>query len=333
MSLVYPLLRLPCRCALPAAPRAAAASVVSLSASASVSSADGGGDGDEELTARERRERRREARELKARDWKEEVEEQLIHEPARRRKKPPKRTWREELNLDFLAEHGPQWWLVRVSMAPGTDYVDLITKAVARRFSEVSFKIYNPAIQVKKRLKSGLISTKSKPLHPGLVFLYCTLNKELHDFIRDTEGCYGFIGATRGSIKRQIKKPKPIPAEEVESIIKKEKEEQEKVDKEFEDLENWNNVGSFSKPVEDSELMLINKIKKQVKKSTSKGASSNDTFTLGASVHVLSGPFAGFTGSLLEVIRKNKKVTVQMTLFGKESFVDLDFDQIEALNT
>ncbi|KAM3279611.1 hypothetical protein ACQJBY_046773 [Aegilops geniculata] len=325
MSLVYPLLRLPCRCALAAAPRAAAASVVSLSASA----ADGV---DGELTARERRERRREARELKARDWKEEVEERLIHEPARRRKKPPKRTWREELNLDFLAEHGPQWWLVRVSMAPGTDYVDLITKAVARRFSEVSFKIYNPAIQVKKRLKSGLISTKSKPLHPGLVFLYCTLNKELHDFIRDTEGCYGFIGATRGSIKRQIKKPKPIPVEEVESIIKKEKEEQEKADKEFEDLENWDK-GSFGKPVEDSELMLINKIKKQVKKSTTKGVTSNDTFTLGASVHVLSGPFAGFTGSLLEVNRKNKKVTVQMTLFGKESFVDLDFDQIEALNT
>ena len=107
--------------------------------------------------------------------------------------------------------------------------------------------------------------------------------------------------------KRQIKKPKPIPVEEVESIIKKEKEEQEKADKEFEDLENWDK-GSFGKPVEDSELMLINKIKKQVKKSTSKGASSNDTFTLGASVHVLSGPFAGFTGSLLEVNRKNKKV-------------------------
>jgi transcription antitermination factor NusG len=63
-----------------------------------------------------------------------------------------------------------------------------------------NLQIYNPAIQVKKRLKSGLISTKSKPLHPGLVFLYCTLNKELHDFIRDTEGCYGFIGATRGSM-------------------------------------------------------------------------------------------------------------------------------------
>lgn len=61
-------------------------------------------------------------------------------------------------------------------------------------------QIYNPSIQVKKRLKNGSISTKSKPLHPGLVFLYCTLNKEVHDFIRDTEGCYGFIGATVGSM-------------------------------------------------------------------------------------------------------------------------------------
>ncbi|KAL6894374.1 hypothetical protein ACP4OV_008472 [Aristida adscensionis] len=332
MSLAYPLLRLPCRGSVAAAAVAAAAPSrvpvsVSLSASAS---ADGGSGGGGELTARERRRQRSERRELRATDWKEEVQDRLIHEPARRRKKPPKRTWREELNLDLLAELGPQWWLVRVSMAPGTDYVDLLTKAISRRFSEISFKIYNPSIQVKRRLKSGSISVKSKPLHPGLVFLHCTLNKELHDFIRDTEGCYGFIGATVGSIKRQIKKPKPIPVEEVESIIKEEKEEQEKADREFEEMENMGNAQSFSKPVEDSELMLINKIKGQFKKSPSKVSRSQSAYIPGASVHVLSGPFEGFTGSVLEVNRKNKKATVQLSLFGKESFVDLDFDQIEA---
>ncbi|KAL6638176.1 hypothetical protein ACP70R_025748 [Stipagrostis hirtigluma subsp. patula] len=334
MSLAYPLLRLsPCRCSVAAAAagRSQVPASVSLSASAYASEDGGGGAGGGELTARERRQQRRERRELRATDWKEEVQDRLIHEPARRRKKPPKRTWREELNLDFLAELGPQWWLVRVSMAPGTDYVDLLTKAISRRYPEVSFKIYNPSIQVKRRLKSGSISVKSKPLHPGLVFLHCTLNKELHDFIRDTEGCYGFIGATVGSIKRQIKKPKPIPVEEVESIIREEKEEQEKADKEFEEMENIGNVESFSKPVEDSEVMLINKIKKQFKKSPSKGSTSHSGFTPGASVHVLSGPFAGFTGSLLEVNRKNKKAAVQLSLFGKESFVDLDFDQIEVV--
>lgn len=159
------------------------------------------------------------------------------------------------------------------------------------------------------------------------------MNKEVHDFIRDTEGCYGFIGATVGSIKRQIKKPKPIPVEEVESIIREEKEEQERVDREFEEMENGGIVESFNKPVEDSELMLMNKIKRQFKKPISKGGSNHNAFTPGASVHVLSGPFEGFTGSLLEVNRKNKKATLQLTLFGKESFVDLDFDQIEAVDT
>lgn len=138
MSLAYPLLRLPCRCSLaaaavPAPPRASPGPTISVSMSVD------GGEG--ELTGRERRKQRGERRELRARDWKEEVQERLIHEPARRRKKPPKRTWRENLNLDFLAEHGPQWWLVRVSMAPGTDYVDLLTKAISRRYPELSFKV------------------------------------------------------------------------------------------------------------------------------------------------------------------------------------------------
>ena len=140
MSLAYPLLfRLPAgRCSLAAAALASSSPLpvsVTLSASAS---ADGGGG---ELTAQERRLQKRERRELRATDWKEEVQERLIHEPARRRKKPPKRSWREELNLDLLAELGPQWWLVRVSMAPGTDYVDLLTKAISRRFPEVPFKV------------------------------------------------------------------------------------------------------------------------------------------------------------------------------------------------
>jgi hypothetical protein len=140
-SLAYPLLRLPCRCSIAPAPAPASQlhAPVCLSASAS---ANAGGD----LTAREKRAQRRERRELRATDWKEEVQDRLIHEPARRRKKPPKRSWREELNLDLLAELGPQWWLVRVSMAPGTDYVDLLTKAISRRYSEVPFKVSLPPV-------------------------------------------------------------------------------------------------------------------------------------------------------------------------------------------
>ena len=138
-SLAYPLFRLPCRCSHAAAPASRIPAPVCLSASASA-------DAEGELTAREKRAQRRDRRELRATDWKEEVQDRLIHEPARRQKKPPKRSWREDLNLDLLAELGPQWWLVRVSMAPGTDYVDLLTKAISRRYPEVTFKVSLPPV-------------------------------------------------------------------------------------------------------------------------------------------------------------------------------------------
>lgn len=143
MSLGYPFLRLPSRCSLAAsvAPRLGSPSPLPVSVSLSALASSDGGGSNGELTARERRQQRRE---LRATDWKEEVQDRLIHEPARRRKKPPKRTWREELNLDLLAELGTQWWLVRVSMAPGTDYVDLLTKAISRRYPEVPFKVTIP---------------------------------------------------------------------------------------------------------------------------------------------------------------------------------------------
>lgn len=73
-------------------------------------------------------------------------------------------------------------------------------------------------------------------------------------------------------------------------------------------MEGMGNVESFSKPVEESELMLMNKIKKQFKKSPSKSGTSHRAFSPGATVHVLSGPFEDFGGSILEVNRKNKKV-------------------------
>uniref|UniRef100_A0A0A9G350 Transmembrane protein n=1 Tax=Arundo donax TaxID=35708 RepID=A0A0A9G350_ARUDO len=56
--------------------------------------------------------------------------------------------------------------------------------------------------------------------------------------------------------------------------MREEKEEQEKVDKEFEEMENIGNVKSFGKPVEDSELMLMNKIKNSLRNHSKKVATA-----------------------------------------------------------
>ena len=61
------------------------------------------------------------------------------------------------------------------------------------------FQIYAPAVQVKRKLKNGTLSVKPKPVFPGCVFLWCVLNKEIHDFIREIDRVGGFIGSTVGN--------------------------------------------------------------------------------------------------------------------------------------
>jgi len=90
-----------------------------------------------QLTAKERRQLRNERRESKlGYSWREEVEEKLI-------KKPKKRyaTWTEELNLDTLAESGPQWWAVRVSRLRGHETAQILARALARQFPEMEFTV------------------------------------------------------------------------------------------------------------------------------------------------------------------------------------------------
>lgn len=92
----------------------------------------------EELTARGRRQLRKERRRT-ATNWREEVEERLM------KKKPPKKkyaSWTEELNLDNLALLGPQWWVVRVSRTSALSMADQLARALARNFPALDFKVW-----------------------------------------------------------------------------------------------------------------------------------------------------------------------------------------------
>lgn len=91
----------------------------------------------QQLSARERRQLRNERRERKSGyNWREEVEERLL-------KKPKKRyaSWTEELNLDNLAQLGPQWWVVRVSRVRYEEITERLARSLARNFSDIEFKV------------------------------------------------------------------------------------------------------------------------------------------------------------------------------------------------
>ncbi|KAE9447698.1 hypothetical protein C3L33_20379, partial [Rhododendron williamsianum] len=276
------------------------------------------------LTARERRQLRNERRESKpGTNWKEEVENMLAEKP--KEKKVP---WREKLNLDKLALLGPQWWIVRVS----------------RGSAQYISGVYFPSVNETRKLKNGSLSVKSKALYPGSVFLRCVLNTEIHDFVRECRGVGGFVANKVGNTKMQINKPKPLPAVEMEAIFRQEKDEQEKADEAFKEEqqreetlnpEKINLVYTDSRLTsgESTEPIIESKPKRRSRK-TSRPVGDQLTkegdklLRPGSTVRVVSGTFTDFAGVLEKLDRKTKRATVGLALFGKQTLVDLDVNEI-----
>lgn len=245
----------------------------------------------------------------------------------------------DELNLDNLMKLGPQWWVVRVSRVKGQYTAEALARSLAKFFPDIDFKVYAPAIHEKKRLKSGSISVKSKPLFPGCIFLRCELNKPLHDYIKEYEGVGGFIGSKVGNTKRQINKPRPVAEDDMEAIFKQAKVEQENADKAFEEEEEERkavvNSGNPNKELE-SDAIVDSKPKRGSRKTSNQltvteeasSAKKKPKLVTGSAVRIISGSFLGFAGTLKKLNRKTKMATVHFTIFGKENIVDLDVSEI-----
>lgn len=256
-------------------------------------------------------------------------------------KKPKKRyvSWMEELNLDNLALLGPQWWVVRVSRVSGHETAERTARLMARTFPDMEFKVYIPSIQIKRKLKNGTLSIKPKSLFPGCVFLKCVMNKELHDFIRECDGVGGFVGSKVGNTKKQINKPRPVDEDDMEAIFKQAKEEQEKADRAFEEEQLKDEASNPKKIGVDSPLVSEIRTQTNATKKTggrgrknAKGTTKGNTtkIKLGSTVQVLSGAFAGFSGTLKKLDSKTGLATVGFTLFGKETLADIDAKEIVA---
>lgn len=257
-----------------------------------------------------------------------------MEERLARRRKEEYSSWKEKLNLDNLAKLGLRWWTIRVARVNGQETADRLARALARGFPEMQFKVYFPAVREKKKLKNGSYSEKTKPLFPGCVFLECVLNKEVHDFIRECDGVGGFLGSKVGNTKRQINKPKPVIAEEMEKIFQQVKEEQQNFDQAFEREQEHN--FNYDVDSRSSKSKKVTSAKGQLGKDSrhsgdvSMAGGDIEYLVPGATVRILSGPFVEFTGRLKDLDYTNKKATVGFTLFGKESYADLELEQIAA---
>ncbi len=80
--------------------------------------------------------------------------------------------------------------------------------------------------------------------------------------------------------------------------------------------------------VKDSE---IREIRRALEESETKPL-LKPQWSVGQAVRVMSGPFADFTGSIQEINAPKDKVKVLISIFGRDTPVELEFSQIEKIS-
>ena len=81
-------------------------------------------------------------------------------------------------------------------------------------------------------------------------------------------------------------------------------------------------------PVSDKE---IEKILGQIKDGVAQPKSGIE-YAIGEKVQVIDGPFASFTGLVEDIDEDKAKLKVSVSIFGRPTPVDLDFNQVEKTN-
>lgn len=84
-------------------------------------------------------------------------------------------------------------------------------------------------------------------------------------------------------------------------------------------------VGSGSKPIP----LLKDEVRQILKQMGVEEPKTKVNFTLGENVRVVSGPFENFLGAIEEIYPDKAKLKVLVSMFGRETPVELDFSQVE----
>jgi transcriptional antiterminator NusG len=155
------------------------------------------------------------------------------------------------------------------------------------------FQVEVPIEEVTE-IKNGVRKQVNRKVLPGYILVRMELTDESWSAVRNTPGVTGFVGATS--------KPSPLTLDDVVKFL------------------------------------LPPAAAKKPAKSTSGGAGSSEAslerpiilvdFEVGESVTVMDGPFATLPASISEVNAEQQKLKVLVSIFGRETPVELTFNQV-----
>ncbi|WP_137145649.1 transcription termination/antitermination protein NusG [Mycolicibacterium sp. CR10] len=155
------------------------------------------------------------------------------------------------------------------------------------------FQVEVPIEEVTE-IKNGVRKQVNRKVLPGYILVRMELNDESWGAVRNTPGVTGFVGATS--------RPSPLSLDDVVKFL------------------------------------LPPATAKKPAKSTAGGAASSEAsmerpeilvdFEVGESVTVMDGPFATLPASISEVNAEQQKLKVLVSIFGRETPVELTFTQV-----
>ncbi len=155
------------------------------------------------------------------------------------------------------------------------------------------FQVEVPTEEVTE-IKNGQRKQVNRKVLPGYILVRMELNDESWGAVRNTPGVTGFVGATS--------RPSPLTI---------------------------NEVVKFLMPQEDKKKATAGAITgAEGAGETSSKPTIEVDFEVGESVTVMDGPFATLPASISEVNAEQQKLKVLVSIFGRETPVELGFTQV-----
>ena len=200
----------------------------------------------------------------------------------------------EALKKDLRSRPGD--WYVIHSYAGYENKVkaNLETRVQNLDVGDYIFQVEVPTEEVTE-IKNGQRKQVNRKVLPGYILVRMELNDESWGAVRNTPGVTGFVGATS--------RPSPLTLDDVVKF-----------------------------------LLPPAAAKKPAKSTAAAGAASSEAtlerpeilvdFEVGESVTVMDGPFATLPASISEVNAEQQKLKVLVSIFGRETPVELTFTQV-----
>ncbi|MEV4596472.1 transcription termination/antitermination protein NusG [Amycolatopsis sp. NPDC049253] len=200
------------------------------------------------------------------------------------------------LRAELMAAPG-EWYVVH-SYAGYENKVktNLETRTTTLDVEDYIFQIEVPTEEVTE-IKNGQRKQVQRKVLPGYILVRMDLNDASWSAVRNTPGVTGFVGATS--------RPSPLTVDEVLKFLAPQ------VEKEAPAKAGKGEAAAASAP--------------------SGGGAVEVDFEVGESVTVMDGPFATLPATISEVNVDGQKLKVLVSIFGRETPVELSFTQVSKI--